>query len=254
MISLLSKNLCFSTVSNQGGCGLCPCQLWTIGSFSLCISISYRLAYTEQAARGRDEGNGKRGVGAGIQMYQSPKTGPSHNSDWLRVSCLVLQVLVHCASEESVLWRFFWAVYFSLAPWTAPLGCLDQNSVYTVLSVQPFNGAFIRCWINGFNVLSESWHVKLWHKVFSLAFSASQNWALTVMLWLQKSDRASLFLLHPTKNQNGAITCKKPGLGNTFQKQPFRPSALAWEQLDTWLLKDVLLSLIVYVHLFTRWL
>lgn len=89
------------------------------------------------------------------------------------------------------------------------------STVYAVLSVQPFNGAFIRCWINGVNVLSESWCVKLWHRVLSLVLSPSKNLAVTVLLWRQKADRAALSLVHPTHNQNGVTTRNEPRLGHS---------------------------------------
>ena len=155
-----------------------------------------------------------------------------------------------------------------MAPWTAPVCCLDHNSVYAVLSVQPFNGAFIRCWINGFNVLSESWCVKLWHRVLSLVLSASQNLALTVLLWLQKADSAALSLVHPTHNQNGVITRNKPRLGHRCLKAVIQAKRLGLKAVrDVTLIcaawdwkhhraqsKDFFLSPIVHIHLFAIWL
>lgn len=128
----------------------------------------------------------------------NPELGHHHSLNWLMTSCLVLQAFIYCAFKESILQGCFWAACFSMAPWTAPVCCFEHNSVYAVLSVQPFNGAFIRCWINGLHVLSESWCVKLWHRVLSLVLSASQNLVLTVLLLTTKADSAALSLVHLT--------------------------------------------------------
>lgn len=91
---------------------------------------------------------------------------------------------------------------------------------------QPFNGAFIRCWINCFSVLSESWRIKLWHRVLSTVLSTSQNLALTVLLWLQKADSAALSLVHLPHNQNGVIARNKPRLGHRCLKAATRAKCL----------------------------
>lgn len=71
----------------------------------------------------------------GIHIRESPRAGPSPQhqlaEDQLPRS---LSPRLSRAFRESILQGFFWAVCFSLAPWTAPVRCLDHNSVYVVLS------------------------------------------------------------------------------------------------------------------------
>lgn len=152
-------------------------------------------------------------------------------------SCLVLQALIYRAFKESILQGCFWAACFSMAPWTAPVRGFEHNSVYTVLSVQLFNGAFIRCWIIGLHVLSESWCVKLWHRVLCLVLSASQNLVLlTVLLLSTKADRAALSLAHLTAAEwSHHVWQACLGWDTGVQKQPFGPGDLAGKQLETWL-------------------
>lgn len=118
----------------------------------------------------------------GLIFMSHPELDHPQGSNWLRTRCPHLLCLqgIH---PVGILLGF---MLFSVAPWTAPVPCLDDNSVYMVLSIQPFNGAFIKCWVNCFHVLSECWHIKLWHGVLPLVWSASQNLASAVLLWLQQ--------------------------------------------------------------------
>lgn len=158
------KNLIFWTVSIQGGGGLCSCQLWTISFFSLSVNINCRLVYMWQ------DSWGEGWVGVEIHIHESFRAGPfpqQHLAEDQLSCCLSPHLLCLQGIHPAGILLGCVLLHGSLnssCPLSWPQFC---SMLITMLSVQPFNGAFIRFWVNGFNVLSGSWRVKLWCEVLS---------------------------------------------------------------------------------------